>query len=136
MFTSLIMDPFASHVIRALLLLLSPNLATSQETAQTAVRSKKSSAWKAKQGPLKSVFREGEGGEEPLNAVPAVFAQAARKFVHVVRDELDENETRALAANKVASPTLQVCYTSNSYICAVHSKEKFRCYSQSKQISK
>ncbi|KAJ7672874.1 ARM repeat-containing protein [Mycena rosella] len=108
-FAPLIMDPFASHVIRALLLLLSPSSVPSHETAQNAMRSKKSAAWKAKQGSLKSVFKEGESkGDPAINVPPGVFTEAARKFVQVVRSELDENETRALAADKVASPTLQM----------------------------
>ncbi|KAJ6627419.1 armadillo-type protein [Mycena sp. CBHHK59/15] len=108
-FASLIMDSFASHVIRALLLLLSPNAATSRETAHNVMRSKKSSAWKAKQGPLKSVFKEHGGREDAVvDAPPEMFTRAARKFVRVVRHELDGNETRALAADKVASPTLQM----------------------------
>jgi nucleolar protein 9 len=103
------MNPFASHVIRALLLLLSPNLVTSHETAQHAMRSKKSAAWKARQGPLKSVFNESDSREDlGSNNPPEIFSNAARKFVEVVRQELDGNETRALAADKVASPTLQV----------------------------
>ncbi|KAJ7762821.1 armadillo-type protein [Mycena maculata] len=107
-FASLVMDPFASHVIRALLLLLSPSLVTSQETVRNAMRSKKSAAWKAKQGPLKSVFKEAEEGESTVKSPPEELTRAARKFVDVVRGELDGNETRALAADKVASPTLQM----------------------------
>ncbi|KAJ6510238.1 armadillo-type protein [Mycena vitilis] len=105
-FASLVMNPFASHVIRALLLLLSPNLATSQETAQHVMRSKKSAAWKARQGPLKSVFKDGDNKAD--FTPPDAFTEAARKFVEVVRRELGGNETRALAADKVASPTLQM----------------------------
>ncbi|KAJ7725102.1 armadillo-type protein [Mycena metata] len=109
-FPSLVMNPFASHVIRALLLLLSPNLATSQETAQHTMRSKKSAAWKAKQGPLKSVFNDsqGSGADAVDHAPPEVFTHAACKFVEALRSALGDNETRALAADKVASPTLQM----------------------------
>ncbi|KAJ7873385.1 hypothetical protein B0H14DRAFT_2720506 [Mycena olivaceomarginata] len=102
-FASLVMNPFASHVIRALLLLLSPNLVASHESGQHAMRSKKSAAWKAKQGPLKSVFKESDGrGDSGSYTPPEVFTQTA------LRRELDANETRALAADKVASPTLQM----------------------------
>ncbi|KAJ7367884.1 armadillo-type protein [Mycena albidolilacea] len=108
-FASLVMNPFASHVIRALLLLLSPNLVASHESGQHAMRSKKSAVWKAKQGPLKSVFKESDGrGDSGCYTPPEVFTQTARKFVEAVRRELDANETRALAADKVASPTLQM----------------------------
>ncbi|KAF9474932.1 hypothetical protein BDN70DRAFT_884318 [Pholiota conissans] len=108
-FSSLVMDPFASHVVRSLLLLLSPNLSSSEESLQSAVRSKKSAAWKARQGKMKSVFSEDKGkGKEILRSTPPEFRQMARKFVEIVRDQLDENETRAMAANKVACPGLQM----------------------------
>ncbi|KAF7354953.1 hypothetical protein MSAN_01410400 [Mycena sanguinolenta] len=108
-FASLIMHPFASHVIRALLVLLSPNLVASHETAQHAMRSKKSAAWKAKQGPLNSVFEDGDNKRDFGSYIPPEeFSKTARRFVEVVRQELDANETRALAADKVASPTLQM----------------------------
>lgn len=103
------MDPFASHVVRALLLLLSPNLSPSDENG--ALRSKKSAAWKARQGPMKSVFGEdkGKGKETSIKRTPAEFRQLARRLVEILRTELGENEVRALAADKVASPGLQVC---------------------------
>ncbi|PPQ90881.1 hypothetical protein CVT25_007351, partial [Psilocybe cyanescens] len=112
-FHSLIMDPFASHVIRSLLLLLSPNLSGSEESSQSAVRSKKSAAWKAKQGQMKSVFSSSDGkgkgkGKETMKTAPAEFRQMARRFVEAVREHLDDNETRAMAASKVACPGLQM----------------------------
>ncbi|KJA16110.1 hypothetical protein HYPSUDRAFT_47764 [Hypholoma sublateritium FD-334 SS-4] len=108
-FSALVMDPFASHVVRTLLLLLSPNLSTSEEGSQSALRSKKSSAWKARQGQMKSVFTEDKGkGKDSVRRTPPEFQQMARKFVEVVREQLDENETRAMAANKVACPGLQM----------------------------
>ncbi|EDR04892.1 uncharacterized protein LACBIDRAFT_303745 [Laccaria bicolor S238N-H82] len=112
-FPSLIMDPFASHVMRSLLLLLSPTLSSSSssEDDSSAVRSKKSAAWKAKQGPMKSVFsnsNEGKGKSIPLKSAPLEFTEMARRFVQVFRDQLGENEVRAMAASKVAGPGLQV----------------------------
>nr|GAT46208.1 predicted protein [Mycena chlorophos] len=107
--TTLIMDPFASHVVRALLLLLSPSLAAKQGASQSTRRSKKSAKWKARQGPLKSMFNEpANAGEAISYTPPAAFVKAARSLVQAVRDGLNENETRALAADKVASPTLQI----------------------------
>ncbi|KAF7313483.1 hypothetical protein HMN09_00504200 [Mycena chlorophos] len=107
--TTLIMDPFASHVVRALLLLLSPSLAAKQGASQSTMRSKKSAKWKARQGPLKSMFNEpANAGDAISYTPPAAFVKAARSLVQAVRDGLNENETRALAADKVASPTLQV----------------------------
>ncbi|KAG6833595.1 hypothetical protein H0H87_004222 [Tephrocybe sp. NHM501043] len=109
-FSSLIMDPFASHVVRALLALLSPNISASSIAGQGAMRSKKSAAWKAKQGPMKSVFADekGKGKEVAAQLRPAKFQALARRLVHVLRTELGENEVRALAANQVASPGLQM----------------------------
>lgn len=105
------MDPFASHVVRSLLLLLSPNLSLSEDGSQSALRSKKSAVWKAKQGQMKSVFDESKGkGKATLRSTPPSFRQMARKFVEEIRTQLGENETRAMVANKVACPGLQVIF--------------------------
>lgn len=102
------MDPFASHVIRAVLLLLSPGHAK-LEDQKSALRSKKSAAWKARQGTMKSLFNGDKGkGVLRIADLPPQFQVLARQFVECVRSELNENEIRALAANKVASPSLQV----------------------------
>lgn len=110
------MDQFASHVIRSLLVLLCPALFTS-EKSQNTVRSKKSTAWKVKQGPMKSVLTDEKGshGKGKLSessntktATPKKFGDAAKKIVMAVRNALGENEVRALSADKVASPVLQV----------------------------
>ncbi|KAF8875333.1 armadillo-type protein [Gymnopilus junonius] len=107
--SSLILDPFASHVVRSLLLLLSPNLSASEENTRSAVRSKKSAAWKAKQGQMKSVFADEKGkGKEISRNAPPEFSKMARRLVQIVRNELDGNETRAMAASKVACPGLQM----------------------------
>ncbi|KAG6861483.1 hypothetical protein C0995_015910 [Termitomyces sp. Mi166 len=109
-FSSLIMDPFASHVVRALLMLLSPSVSSSGPTGQGVVRSKKSAAWKAKQGPMRSVFidEKGKGKEVVSQSRPSEFKDLARRLVNILRTELGGNEVRALAANKVASPGLQM----------------------------
>ncbi|KAF7301584.1 hypothetical protein MIND_00723900 [Mycena indigotica] len=106
--TVLVMDAFGSHVMRALLLLLSPTLAAKQEAGRGDVRSKKSAKWKARQGPLKSVFEEASNEDSIAYSQPAAFKSSVQRFLHAVRQGLDPNETRALAANKVASPTLQI----------------------------
>lgn len=105
------MDPFASHVIRALLLLLSPSLHSSHNStikSHTSVRSKKSAAWKARQAPMKNVFAGNKSKESETPNVPKQFHEAAANFVHILRKNLGENEIRVLAADKVASPVLQV----------------------------
>ncbi|KAF9040737.1 armadillo-type protein [Panaeolus papilionaceus] len=109
-FPSLFNDQFGSHVARALLLLLSPNLSSAEGQSQATLRSKRSAAWKARQGPMKSLFEEEKGkGKQPVSrGVPPEFRQMSRRLVEVVREQLGENEIRAMAANQVASPGLQV----------------------------
>ncbi|KAH9831022.1 ARM repeat-containing protein [Rhodofomes roseus] len=108
--SSLVLDPFASHVIRALLLTLAPACFL-PDAREHAVRSKKSAAWKARQGSMKSVFVEQQEGvsADPKKArVPGEFRKTAERFVRALREQLGENEVRALAADKVASPVLQM----------------------------
>ncbi|KAL4082064.1 armadillo-type protein [Scleroderma yunnanense] len=107
-FSSMIMDPFASHVLRSLLLLLFPLVLPGDSAPQKFMRSKKSMAWKAKQGAMESVFsKKGKDKETPGLSVPDQFRNAAVEFLHNLRENLNANEVRALAANKVASPVLQ-----------------------------
>ncbi|KAL5488349.1 NOP9 [Sanghuangporus weigelae] len=112
--TSLSMDPFASHVLRALFLLLCPSLPSASD-ASSILRSKKSAKHRARQGPMKSILTDnaeqddnvdGKGKAKAVSAYPAEFESAARRFVKKVRDELNGNEVRALAADKVACPVL------------------------------
>lgn len=113
---SLIMDPFASHVLRSLLVLLCPTLNPTDESSNSLLRSKKSAKHRARQGPMKSVFvgeveeaqEKGKGKIESPEAYPPKFDEVARKFVASIRREMDANEIRALAANKVACPLLVV----------------------------
>ncbi|GBE79200.1 Nucleolar protein [Sparassis crispa] len=113
---TLVMDPFGSHVIRALLLLLAPDCITSAGPDNStgkpehSVRSKKSAAYKARQGPMKSVFSEDHIHplERSSRSPPKAFHQIASKFILNLRDKLGENEVRAFAANQVASPVLQM----------------------------
>ena len=129
------MDPFASHVVRSLLLLLSPNLSenASHENSQFVVRSRKSAAWKAKQGVMKSVFDndtrgdgKGKGKEKESEGVPPDFSQMARRIIEVFKSQISENEVRAMAASKVACPGLQVCV--NSKIYSSRADVISRCY--------
>jgi nucleolar protein 9 len=61
---------------------------------------------------MKNVFAEKSKDKDmhtPVtNSTPRQFQKAAANFVRILRDELGENEVRALAADKVASPVLQV----------------------------
>lgn len=109
---ALIMDQFASHVVRALFLLLCPHLFQSDapHKSQSFVRSRKSVAWKAKQGSLKSIFDDvsEKGKVSKETGGPPAFRELASKYVMMLRTTLDANEVRSLAANKVACPVLQV----------------------------
>ena len=108
------MDQFASHVVRALFLLLCPQVFQSDapHKSQEVVRSRKSVAWKARQGPLKSIFGDesGQGQSQTSRGgsqLPA-FQEVARRYVEMLRTTMDANEVRSLAGSKVACPVLQV----------------------------
>jgi nucleolar protein 9 len=111
------MDQFASHVVRELFLLLCPQVFQSDapHKSQEVVRSRKSVAWKARQGPLKSIFGDESGQRQSQTSkggsqLPA-FQEAARRYVVMLRTTMDANEVRSLAGSKVACPVLQVrCY--------------------------
>jgi nucleolar protein 9 len=106
------MDQFASHVIRELFLLLCPYLFNSStpHKSQAFVRSRKSAAWKARQGPLTSIFGDStdKGKASAEKRHPAEFREVAKKCITTLRTTLGENEVRSLAAKKVACPVLQV----------------------------
>lgn len=106
------MDQFASHVVRELFLLLCPQLFHSDapHKSRAFVRSRKSAAWKARQGPLKSIFGHAsdKGQTTKEGGQPPAFREVARKYVTLLRTTLSANEVRSLAANKVACPVLQV----------------------------
>lgn len=109
--SQLILDPFAAHVILSLFILLSPQIVqrSDSQNASRSVRSKKSAAYKSRQGSMKSILSSNEQWVVP--ETPASFKDVATRFVDTLRNTTDANEIRALAINKVASPVLQV----NSY---------------------
>ena len=49
-----------------------------------------------------------DGNESSISAIPPSFGEKAQRLVESVRQELNDNAIRALAANKAASPTLKV----------------------------
>ncbi|KAH9059317.1 armadillo-type protein [Lactarius vividus] len=110
--SALIMDQFASHVVRALFLLLCPHLfgSSTPHRSQAFVRSRKSAAWKERQGPLTSIFGDStdKGKVSVERTHPVEFHEVAKRYVTTLRTALDENEVRSLAANKVACPVLQM----------------------------
>jgi nucleolar protein 9 len=50
-----------------------------------------------------------ETGGSNAKSVPKEFKKAAQKLIRLVQSNLSENEVRAMAADKVASPALAVC---------------------------
>ena|ERR1700722_2462610 len=105
------MDPFASHVLRALLALLWPSLVPPlAKKHHPTDRSRKSAAWAARHGPLKSIFTESTEKQSisRLKRYTTEFEHIAARLVQILKDETCGNEIRALAVNKVASPVLQV----------------------------
>ncbi|KAH9991655.1 ARM repeat-containing protein [Russula compacta] len=108
----LIMDQFASHVIRALFLLVCPQVfqSSAPHKSQALVRSRKSVSWKVRQGPLKSIFGDAlDKGQTIMEGrQPPAFDEVARKYVTMLRTTLDANEVRSLAASKVACGVLQM----------------------------
>ncbi|KZV71404.1 ARM repeat-containing protein [Peniophora sp. CONT] len=107
--TALVLDPFGSHVLRALFMALCPTLFASEHSA---LRSKKSAAWKAKQGQFKSVFvsevDKVDKGKARQATEPAGFSGMAHRVIERMREDMDANEVRSLAANKSSSPVLQM----------------------------
>ncbi|KAK0436050.1 armadillo-type protein [Desarmillaria tabescens] len=96
----LLHDPFGSHIVRTLALLLSPTPNTHTQS-QTLKCSK---SWKGKQGEMRSLFKsEKREGERPRS-----FDEAARKIVGAFREGMSDNEVRACAGSKIACPGLDV----------------------------
>lgn len=92
--------------------MLAPALFPSE--SKSIVRSRKSSAHRARQGPKTSVFEtERLNGDVIAKAVPEEFALKSTKFVTTLREVLGANEVRALGASQVACPTLQVLLRSH-----------------------
>ena len=103
----MLLDPFATHVVRALFILLNPHLSKLADQQGFAVRSKRSAGFKAKQGSMLSVF-DGEVEKLHHRQVPDAFLSMAKRMLPNIRRALSPTEVRALAVNKVAAPTLKV----------------------------
>src|SRR5260221_13648164 len=102
----MILDPFASHVVRALFILLDPRLSKLIDQQTSGVRSKRSAGFRAKQGTMLSVFGD-EAEKMHHRQAPDAFLSTATRMLSNVRQALSPIEIRALAANKVAAPTLK-----------------------------
>ena len=108
--SDLIMHPFGSHVIRSILTVLVPSLRGENAHAghSSKTRSKKSMTFKQRQDVMKSIIPGLDESPSTLHKVPAPFTEMAGRYVETLRKSLGDNEVRALASNKVASPVLQV----------------------------
>ncbi|KAH7343515.1 armadillo-type protein [Rhizoctonia solani] len=106
--SQLILNPFGAHVLLSFLILLSPQITRNPESSHantSLTRSKKSAAYKSRQGSMRSILSETERASTAI--VPTSFGEIAAKFVDTLRESTDANEIRAFAANKVANPVLQ-----------------------------
>lgn len=101
---SLVNDPFGSHVLRSLLVLLVPDLPAFHDKQD--IRSKRSAGYKAKAGPMTSIFEATKNSD--ARKVPKTFGKVSKQIVHSIRQNMNANEVRASAADKVACPTLRV----------------------------
>ena len=108
----MVIDPFATHVLRCILTLLSPALdSTVNATSHSSnLRSKKSTKWKNKQAPLISIFGDKQQFdiEENFNP-PQAWASLPGAILSAFTTGQGGNEIRSLAISAAASPTLQAC---------------------------
>ncbi|KAG8904403.1 Nucleolar protein 9 [Tulasnella sp. 403] len=103
---SMVSHPYAAHVLRVLLLLLSsrsrsdlnPERLEGDEPRSAKARGK----IRHRPGPRTHNFDEDPAG------IPAEFPSLAEKFLFKILAETAEEQLRALAVDQVASPTLQV----------------------------
>lgn len=101
---SLLNEPFGSHVLQRLVILLVPSLSHLQ--SKQDLRSKRSAGYRAKVGPMKSIFDE-EPAEDKRH-VPLEYESMALGILKRIRDKMSANEVRALAADKVGCPSLRI----------------------------
>ncbi|CAE6465333.1 unnamed protein product [Rhizoctonia solani] len=107
--SQLILDPFGAHVLLSLLVLLAPKITRHPDSSHpntSLIRSKKSAAYKSRQGSMKSILSS-ETDQISTTVVPESFKDIAARYIDLLRESTDANEIRAFAANKVANPVLQ-----------------------------
>ncbi|KAG8961677.1 Nucleolar protein 9 [Tulasnella sp. 419] len=116
---SLIVDPFASHVFRSVILLLSTNSWEElevQNLEKNSLRSARSIAYREKQPKMTSIITP-ENAAGPRQApIPSSFHPLARQLYDAIRAQLDDSQLRTLAFDKVASPTLQILIQVESHL--------------------
>lgn len=116
---SLLMNPFTSHVLRALFVLLTPSISDDEllSTKSSVLRPKESAKHHARQGPKKSVLhniQEGEDGATPHGIGDGKIIAATRRdaegFCQDCWETLGSNGIWALAVNKVGCLSYFCCW--------------------------
>lgn len=94
-------DPYASHVLRVLLLILNGSELPSASSNSSALRSKKSRSVR-KYIDIK--------GEQPARAyqVPGSFKEELKTLISSLASDLDTTSSREMAIDKVSSPVMQL----------------------------
>ncbi|EJU06458.1 ARM repeat-containing protein [Dacryopinax primogenitus] len=112
---TVVLDPFGAHVLGALVILLCGDRIplTSSHSATVGgggmVRSKKSSKYRAKQGPMTGVLSTPDFSNfSSTTSVPADFSNLAVRLVGELKEQMDPNSVRSLAAHKAANPLVQL----------------------------
>ncbi|KZT55328.1 ARM repeat-containing protein [Calocera cornea HHB12733] len=106
--SSVVMDHFGSHVLGALLILLcGDNIPLSISATSGLARSKKSTKYRAKQGPMTAII-DGPDPSIYQKKVPVDFPQMAIGMVKQLREQMDANSVRSLASHKAANPLMQL----------------------------
>ncbi|KAG8932105.1 Nucleolar protein 9 [Tulasnella sp. 418] len=116
---SLIVDPFASHVFRSVILLLSTNSWEElevQNLEKNSLRSARSIAYREKQPKMTSIITPEYAAGPRQAPIPSSFHPLARQLYDAIRAQLDDSQLRTLAFDKVASPTLQILIQVESHL--------------------
>ncbi|ORZ16727.1 armadillo-type protein [Lobosporangium transversale] len=103
-FTSLISDPFASHIIRVILHVLSGRTVGDDGTGKGNIRSKKS----AKYNDANNSKTNNMGVFRPTRLVPPSFKEMLRTITSTMMNGLSDSVVRSLAVHQVANPVLQL----------------------------
>ena len=109
------MDPFASHVLRVLFVLLTPSIFDDEflSTKSLVLRSKESAKHRARQGQKKSVLHISQDAEDDAafhgigdGALSSPrLEEMSKSFTRTVRETLGPNGVWALAVDKVGCPS-------------------------------
>lgn len=113
---SMLQDPFASHVLRVLLLLLSGRPTAESPVTQfsqnnASLRSKRSAKFRAKETAVHAATPMARKDGHDKYPVPETFTSALHEVSTAATRGVGPNEVRAMAISPVASPVLQLLLT-------------------------